>query len=386
MNLGQSIGFAAFLAAMYILWQVRQALLLVFAAVVLATALNRLTRQLQKLHLRRSLAAFLSVSLFFLAIVGCFLLVVPPLIDQFEQLANQVPAGLQQGLQQLNFWLDYLRTHLKGPLREYLSELNREVRQIRVDQIVEQLQLLGNQAIGGFGVVVETTVGGLVSLLLVLVLALMLLANPRAYRRTTLRMIPAFYRRRMDEILDRCEIALGRWVVGAVLNTLVVTVATLIGLWILRVPLAFANAILAGVLNLIPNIGPILSVIPPMAIALPDSPWKAMFVLILYVLIQQAETAVVMPYLMAQQVSLLPAVTLLAQGFFLTFFGFWGLFLALPLAVVGQVLIQEILVRDILDRWDTPPPRQFDPVPESESNAIDPEGGESRIDDVKNGG
>jgi predicted PurR-regulated permease PerM len=56
---------------------------------------------------------------------------------------------------------------------------------------------------------------------------------------------------------------------------------------------------------------------------------------------------------MAQQLALLPAITLLAQGFFLTFFGFLGLFLALPLAVVGQVLLKEILVKDILDGWET---------------------------------
>ncbi|WAK74343.1 AI-2E family transporter [Arthrospira sp. PCC 9108] len=78
MTLGTWIGFTAFLIAIYILWRIKQALLMIFAAVVLATALNRLTRQFQRLKLPRSLAVFLSISLFFLGITIGFLLVVPP--------------------------------------------------------------------------------------------------------------------------------------------------------------------------------------------------------------------------------------------------------------------------------------------------------------------
>lgn len=356
MTLGTWIGFTAFLIAIYILWQIKQALLMIFAAIVLATALNRLTRQLQRLKLSRSLAVLLSISLFFLGLIISFLLVVPPLINQLEQLAQEVPAGLEQGLKQLNLLIDYLRTDLNGPLREYLSEISRDLRQIRIEQVIQQVQAISNQLIGGFGAIVGTTVEGLISILLILVLTLMLLTNPQAYRHSSLQLIPGFYRRRMNDILDRCEIALGRWVMSALLNMTFITLLTVIGLWFLRVPLVFANAILAGLLNLIPNIGPAISVIPPMAIALLDSPWKSTLVVVLYIIIQQMETALIMPYLMAHQVSLLPAITLLAQGFFLTFFGFWGLVLAFPLAVVGQVLIQEILIRDILDSWEYSPP------------------------------
>ncbi|WP_286146593.1 AI-2E family transporter [Arthrospira platensis] len=142
MTLGTWIGFTAFLIAIYILWRIKQALLMIFAAVVLATALNRLTRQFQRLKLPRSLAVFLSISLFFLGITIGFLLVVPPLINQLEQLAKQVPAGLEQGLKLLNLLIDYLRTDLNGPLREYLSEVSRDLRQIRIEQIIQQAQAL----------------------------------------------------------------------------------------------------------------------------------------------------------------------------------------------------------------------------------------------------
>jgi predicted PurR-regulated permease PerM len=121
---------------------------------------------------------------------------------------------------------------------------------------------------------------------------------------------------------------------------------------ILRIPLALAQAALAGVLTFIPNIGPAFSVVPPISIALLDAPWKSVAVLILYILIQQIETNLLTPLVMAQQVSLLPAVTLMAQVFFATFFGFFGLLLALPLTVVGQVWLKEVIVKDILDQWN----------------------------------
>lgn len=349
MTLGKWLGLITICCAVYILWQVRQALLLVFAAIVLATSLNQLAKWIQRFGIKRFWAIFFSISLFVLFFVSVFLLVIPPLFNQLQELTLRVPQGLERGLQRLNSLINYLETQLPGEFIQELSQVN-----LDINDIVRQLQRLANQFVGGVGAFVGNTFGGLISFLLVLVLTLMLLAEPLAYRKAFIQLIPSFYRRRIDGILDQCEIALGRWVIGALIDMIAVACFSLIGLSILQVPLAFANAVLAGFFNLIPNIGPTLSVIPPMAISLLDAPWKAWFVLILYVIIQQAESNFLMPYLMAQQVSLLPAVTLLAQGFFLTFFGFLGLLLALPLTVVGQVLIKEILIKDILNDWEHP--------------------------------
>ena len=90
-----------------------------------------------------------------------------------------------------------------------------------------------------------------------------------------------------------------------------------------------------------------------MAIALLDTPIKSVLVFVLYFVIQQIESNFLTPYIMAQQVSLLPAVTLLAQVFFATFFGFLGLLLALPLTVVGKIWFREVLLEDVLDRWQS---------------------------------
>lgn len=344
MKLGQWMGLLALIASCYILWQIRQALLLLFAAVVLATALNRLARYLQKFRLKRSISVLLSVSFLVLIFVCLFLIVVPPFAQQFQQLTQRTP----QGIAKLNQWIDLIEARFAGQIGQRLPNLD-------INDITEQLRPLFNQLVGGAGAFVGNTLGVILSFLLVIVLTLMTLAEPLSYRRAFIQLFPSFYRRRVDGILDECEVALGRWVIGALISMSVITFLSLIGLSVLQVPLALAHAVVAGFLNLIPNIGPGLSVIPPMTIALLDSPLKSGFVLILYFLIQQFESNILTPYVMAQQVSLLPAVTLIAQVFFATFFGFLGLLLALPLTVVAQVWIREVLIKDILNQWHTSP-------------------------------
>ncbi|MBE9183565.1 AI-2E family transporter [Microcoleus sp. LEGE 07076] len=344
MKLGQWMGLLALIASCYILWQIRQALLLLFAAIVLATALNRLARYLQKFRLQRSIAVLLSISFLVLVLVSLFLIIVPPFALQFQQLTQKAPEGIAK----LNEWVDQIEARFSGQFDQRLPNLD-------VNDIMRQLQPLFNQLVGGAGAFVGNTLGVILSFLLVLVLTLMTLADPLSYRQAFIQLFPSFYRRRIDGILDECEIALGRWVIGALISMSVIALLSLIGLSVLRVPLPLAHAVVAGFLNLIPNIGPTISVIPPMTIALLDSPLQSGLVLILYFLIQQFESNILTPYVMAQQVSLLPAVTLISQVFFATFFGFLGLLLALPLTVVAQVWIREVLIKDILNQWGANP-------------------------------
>ena len=340
MNLGQWIGLIAIALSIYILWQIREVLLLMFAAVVLATTLNRLARRFQRSGLRRGAAIVLSVGLFIIAVFGFFWLIVPPFAAQFQELTYRVPKGLER----LNHWLDLLESHVPPELSPYIPDIN---------SLSQQAQPLINHALGSSFAFVSGSLEFVLRVLLVLVWTGMLLADPQAYRRLFVRLFPSFYRRRVNGILDQCEMSLEGWITGALIAMSAVGLMSLIGLSVLRVPSALALAVLAGFMNLIPNLGPTISVIPAMAIALLDSPWKSLAVLGLYFVIQQTEGNFITPLVMAHQVSLLPAITLISQLFFVTFFGFLGLFLALPLTVVAKIWLQEVLIKDVLDQWDT---------------------------------
>ena len=337
-NLGQSIGLLALVLSLYVLWQIRQVLLLVFAAVVIATALNRLARRLQRLGVPRSVAVLLSISILLTIIVGFFWLIVPAFTTQFQQLIELFPKGLARS----DDWVEQIRTRIPTQLTPYLPD---------VEGLIQRIQPLANDLFQRSVSFFSSSFGFVINFLLVLIITLMLLAQPQPYRKAFVRLFPSFYRRRVDEILALCEVALGGWLTGILFNMTVIAVLSGVGLLLLGIPAALAQAALAGILTFIPNIGPALSVVPPMAIALLDAPWKSLAVLGLYIAIQQIETNLLTPYVMAQQVSLLPAVTLLSQVFFATFFGFMGLLLALPLTVVGQVWLKEVLIVDVLDQW-----------------------------------
>jgi len=356
-SLGKWIGFFAFIVSLYILWQIREVLLLIFAAVVLANALNVLVERFSRSGMKRAFAVLLSIFLLLAVLVGFFLVIVPPFADQFQELSELVPKGIQR----LSIWFEALQARISPQLMRYFPT---------IDQLIQQVQPFVNRLLGGGFTFFSSSLGVIFNLLLVIVLTLMLLADPAPYRKSFIRLFPSFYRRRVDEILDKCQVALRGWLVGILFNMFVIASLSFVGLLFLRVPLALAQAALAGILTFIPNIGPALSVIPPIAIALLDTPWKALAVLILYILIQQVESNLLTPYVMAQQVSLLPAITLLAQVFFATFFGFLGLFLALPLTVVAQVWLKEVLVKDILDQWNYYPDKHAELVIVSDSPEV----------------
>ncbi len=357
MNLGQWIGLIAIVLSLYILWQIREVLLLMFAAVVLATTLNRLAKRFQSFGMKRGLALLLAISIFLAGVVGFFWLIVPPFAEQFQELTYQVPKGFER----FNSWLDALRTRIPNQLVPYIPDVN---------SLIQQAQPFVNRLLGNSFAFVSGSLEAVLKILLVLVLTGMILADPVAYRKVFVRLFPSFYRRRVDGILDKCEVSLGGWITGAFIAMFVVALMSLIGLSILGIKAALALAILAGFLNLIPNLGPTISVIPAMAIALLDDPWKVIAVLILYLVIQQVESNFITPIVMAQQVSLLPAVTLIAQLFFVTFFGFLGLFLALPLTVVAKIWLQEVLIKDVLDEWGNNHRKETELVIVSESSGV----------------
>ena len=339
MHFSNLVGTIALLIAVYILWQIRFILLLAFAAIALATAINYLVKFLMRLGIKkRGTSIFLSLILLLLIFIGFILLIVPPFIDQVQRSLYLLPEAADK----IAVWLAWLQ-------RQVPQQLVGEIQ--KLENVTRNLPDLATRLAGNFYEVFSGSLGAIINILLVTVVTIMLLVTPHPYIRLFLAFFPFFYRRRAARILKKCEAALVGWTQGILFNMLVITVLSWLGLSILGVQLPLANALLAGLFTFIPNLGPVLSCIPPIVLALIEAPWKAVAVLILYFLIQQAESNILTPLVMKQQVSLLPAVTLLAQATFAVFFGFIGLFLALPLTVVAQVWINEILIKDILSNW-----------------------------------
>lgn len=342
MKFSQWIGFFILAFCVYILWKIRQLLLLLFTAVIIANFLNHGVQLLEKLRIKRSYAVLLSM-IFLLTIVSSFFwLIIPPFAQQLPQLLKLVPLGLEQ---------------LIITIKDFILRLDPELINAlpNSQQMIQQLQPLIEKIAGQGLSVFYTTLGIPLTFLLLFALTLMLLANPRAYRQGFIRLFPSFYRKKIDYVLTECDHSLQGALTTVLFQMVMIALLSFISLSMLRMPLTLAQAMLAGILTFIPNIGPILSFIPPVAIALLENPWKSIAVFILYVtfyiIISIIESKLLTPLFRENKQSILPALTLLSQVFFASLFGVLGFFLALPLALVSQVWLKEVLVKDILDQW-----------------------------------
>lgn len=338
MKFGQWVGLLALLAALYILWKIRQILLLFFVAIVLATALNRLVQRFQRSGMQRGLAVFSTAALFFLCFISFIALVIPPFIEQLQRFVVLLP-NISEELEAGLAWVQS-----KVP-----EQISRDF--YIFDVLNQQSQLSILRLLDNIITIFSDVLAVALKLLLVFVLAVMLLVNPQQYRQPFQRVFPAFYRHRIDALLTRCEVDLVGWVTGSGLTMLFVASLSGLGLLMLQLPLVFACALWAGFAELIPNLSWIIAVIPPLIIALLEAPWKAAVVIALYFLIQQLESYLIVPMVMKKQASLSPVITLFAQLIFVGFFGFLGLFLALPLMVVTRIIVKDVLIDDILDQW-----------------------------------
>jgi len=182
-------------------------------------------------------------------------------------------------------------------------------------------------------------------------LALLLVLDPRSHQRLLLAATPAHYRPLAGTLLSDCRQALGGWLAGMTISATAVFLLTWAGLAALKVPLALLSGLVCGLLTFVPTIGPTVASLLPLAVALLVSPNLALQVLILRLVLQNGEAFLLTPLLLSRTVNLLPTVALMAQLSLGALLGLPGVLLALPLVVVLQVLSQRVLVEQIMDRW-----------------------------------
>ncbi len=353
MKFSNWIALIALLASSILLWSLRDVLILLFAGIVLSIALCTLIEKLRsEKFIPRPLAFFICLVGLILILGISIAILVPPFIKEFQELLMQLPeaakalwdlslgsidsiSSIVYGADSNSVWDQRLFPNGFSPVPDSST---------LASGISEGVQKILSLA-GDLG-------SGLIQLLFVFAVTLMITIQPKAYKNVAIMLVPSFYRRRANSILSDCGEALISWMGGVIISSFCVALLAGIGLSLLGVKLVVANALLAGLLNIIPNVGPTISTIFPVSVALLDTPWKAVAVIGLYVIIQNLESYLITPSIMQHQVKLLPGLTLAAQFIFTVIFGPIGLILALPLAVVIQVLIREVVVHDLLDSWE----------------------------------
>lgn len=312
-------------------WRGLSILLVAFAGVLLAVLLLSLTGLVRRWtgwgH-GLALALVLVVLLGLLAAIGA--LAAPSISRQVDQLAETLPESIGQ----LRGWLE--QTRWGSWLVAQTPRLDEGLREGSTDMLTRVTGLA------------SATLGGLTSFFIFLFIGLYLAIEPGLYRGGIVRLVPPARRERAREVLDTLGTTLRWWLVARFTSMAVVWILTWIGLSVLGVPLAFVLAVLAALLTFIPYLGPVLAAVPPVLLALTESPRAAVWVIVLFLGIQIFESYLIEPLIERKAVRLPPALTITSQMLIALVAGPLGLLLASPLIAVVMVLVQMLYVEDAL--------------------------------------
>jgi predicted PurR-regulated permease PerM len=194
-----------------------------------------------------------------------------------------------------------------------------------------------------------TAFGGATDCLILLVLSIYFCISPKKYRSGATAMLPPAWRPPFDDLLDASSETLWRWMLGRLLAMVMVGVLFGIGLSVIGIPMAMELAIFAGLVTFIPNLGGIVAVIPSLLVASQEGSSELPAVMGLYIAIQFAESYLITPLVQEHQVSLPPAMVILAQIVAGLLFGFWGLVFATPIFAVSLLWIKRLYIEQWIE-------------------------------------
>ena len=369
--------------ALLLLWQTRTLVLTVFLGILFAIAVSAGVDRLQRWKIPRGIAAPLIVFTFVGLVAGFGSWIGPTVRQQSMELRTKLPEALEK----LEQWVqsrgggviatitgfgddtgppppaganttgdsaagagadtgvaDALPDSARGAVTEpAVTEpaVKTPAPKTLRNRLVAQIGGAGRYFLRVLGSTVEVLAG----IVLVIFLAIYLAIDPSVYRRGLLHLVPRRARGRTEEILTAIAVTLRKWLVTQLIAMIVIGVVSTVVLMALKVRAAVPLGILAGLLEFVPTLGPIISSLPAIAMGFVDSPQKALAVAIAYVGIQFLENHLLIPILMKEGVDLPPALTIVMQALMAIIFGILGLLVAVPLLATIMIAAR-ILTKD----------------------------------------
>ncbi len=319
----------ALVGVAFVLVELTRLMMLVFASVVFAVVFDAIAVRLRRwTGMPRGLAIVAAVLLLLGVFFGVFTMFGAQLIAEFDEIRDKFPAALGAIEQQLDRW------GLGEPARNLIQ------------QGTSDLSTLASRA-GGY---VISAGSGLSDVVLVLVGAIFFAADPAVYKRGVLLLMPASAEPTARAALSDVTGGLRGWMRGQGVSMVVAAAMTSLGLWLLGVPAFAGLGLIAGLLDVIPFVGPVIAAIPAVLLAFTVSPMTALWTVAMFIVIQQIQGNFLQPMIQKQAVDVPPAILLFAVLASGTLFGFLGVLLAAPVTIVAYVLVQRIYVKTLLGK------------------------------------
>jgi len=314
------------LVFLYLIWDI---LIIVFVAIIIAAAINGPVSWLQRHKVPRLLGVIFIYLVLLLLLALIVTLIFPPLAEQVKQLATHFPEVMEKiGLSVQEWWGKY---KLEGNLQTLLDTVGGKL----------------DQAAGSvFGTIVDLF-GGLVSAVIILVISFYLAVQEKGAKRFLVSLTPNDHQSYLADLIERIERKIGGWLRGQLLLMFIVGLLTYIGLYFLGVKYALTLALVAALLEIIPYIGPILAGIPAVILAFFQSPFLALLVILLYVVIQQLENYIIVPQVMKRAVGLNPVVIIIVMLIGAKLAGLLGIILSVPMAAAVAEFLKDLQKKEI---------------------------------------
>jgi predicted PurR-regulated permease PerM len=316
------VAIGALIAAV---WALSDILLLLFGSILFAVALHAIASPLEThLGIGRPAALALGASLIVVVLGAAGFFLGPELAAQMRGVFSRLPEAT-------NRLTGYLQI---GSMADLIKDGTTAT------------------ALGGLAARIiawsSTAAGALGSILLVLAGGIYLAIKPGLYRDGFVKLVPPSLQPNVESTLDDAGEALRRWLTGQGIAMLLVGVCSAVGLWLAGVPSAFALGLIAGLAEFVPIIGPIVAAVPAILIASTQDWQTVLLAVAVLVVVQQVESNLIAPMIADRMVSIAPAVGLFAVVAMGVLFGPLGLLLGFPLAIVFDVAVRRLYVRDML--------------------------------------
>ncbi|HOH67199.1 MAG TPA: AI-2E family transporter [bacterium] len=310
------------------LFYIRDIILTVFIALILASAFDPWVDWFQKNKIPRTLGLLVIYAAVILVLAGAVYFIIPPIVTEVNQLSKDFPVYSSRIISSFESLRNYSNTQgWSENIQGYLTGLQANV----------------GVAAGGVFNTIFSFFGGIFSFFIIMVITFYMTVEEQAMKRMMRLILPVKYQPYFTYLLNRIQDKIGRWLRGQLLLSLIIFILVWLGLSLLGIRYALVLALFAGVTELIPYLGPFLGAIPAVFIGLTHSPLIALGVVILYLLIQFLENNVIVPKVMQRAVGLNPIITLVAILIGARVAGIIGVVLAVPVATAISVVVNDIV-------------------------------------------
>jgi predicted PurR-regulated permease PerM len=328
-----SISTATFVKAVLIvlgiwfLWYVRDVVAIFIAALLLSSLIEPFAATLHARNIPRALAVLIVYTVLLTLVSLLMVLLVPAVSTQGGQLLSYISSSYTDAAQSFGSLQRFSQTH--GLEDNFLRSLS-------------SLQDTFTQSVGSVFSTVKGLVGGLVAMFVVMVLAFYMVVEEEKVKKYFTRLAPFEYQPYVGHLMKKMQRKMGEWLRGQLILAFVIGTVIFVGLSILGVPYALLLALMAGILEVVPYVGPVLSVIPALVIGFAQSPVIGLAVLLLYIIVQQLENHVLVPKIMQTVTGLNPIISILALLVGIKVAGLVGAILSIPLAMMGVVILEDL--------------------------------------------